>query len=955
MRIERLRVSAFGPLRGLDTGPGPLPGFVVVLGPNEAGKSSLLEAVRALNYGIYPASRDRNPWNPWDGTEGSIEGWIRSGDGRRIHVHRRILATPWARIRELDADSEDGAEGEGEARDLRNDHVPFVDHVPQAIHDQVHTVTLPELMALQEGPAWQTIRDRIIAGMGTRDLAPPRVVAKALEDEAHALWRPTRQGKPLDRELEARLRVRSTDLKAARDRDRALREAREALERVQGRLGELRRERGLLDGVVRRERELRPLEGRIRHLDEVAARRGDPAALAGLPRDPRARWEELEKAVLESERALEEATAAVEALGGPDADDPSGARDPVLEAAATLEGLGAEARGADDARDRTLRLREELRRADARVREGGAPLLEEGAVAEAEGALEALTSTLSALPLERVRSLLLRQEDGARRVAQVDELVADHRRREPPDPAPPRPASTVRVLVGTGVLLALVALAVLLAGTGDPRVAWAALLAGLVVAGVGGWLALGDRRTLEAARARREGWEARGRELEARIAELQGESGRVRTELLALLQGIPLRPDRLASAGEGLASELGRLLDALRDRARAAEALASEEDRVHRFHDRVTEAAAALGLPGPDPELPPSARVAPLLDRLARAREARKEEEEQVRRRAAAVEEQSRAARRASEERERRGAFLALLREVDGNEPGNTGEDPATALIPRIEARLEAAGEHRHLRSRIEAEHGPLDELRSAVAGLHGEQADADSGSTHSTERLADAEARLEALEEEIEEAAREESRQRTLLEAGRDGETADLVESGIEAIREARREAREERDRLWVLSRLVSVAERRFREAHQPELVRRAEAHLGALTGGRYDTLVLGEPDDPDALAVRGPHLEESLRVEAPLSTGTREQTWFALRLAVVELVEAGGDPLPLVLDEVLVNWDPDRRGAALEMLAHLSRSRQIFLLTCHPRFAREAEARGARVLELPAPGGAP
>lgn len=67
MRIERLRLRAFGRLRGFDTGPEPLGAMVVVLGPNEAGKSTLFHFLSTALYGFHPATRDAHPYAPWDG------------------------------------------------------------------------------------------------------------------------------------------------------------------------------------------------------------------------------------------------------------------------------------------------------------------------------------------------------------------------------------------------------------------------------------------------------------------------------------------------------------------------------------------------------------------------------------------------------------------------------------------------------------------------------------------------------------------------------------------------------------------------------------------------------------------------------------------------------------------------------------------------------------------------
>jgi uncharacterized protein YhaN len=158
------------------------------------------------------------------------------------------------------------------------------------------------------------------------------------------------------------------------------------------------------------------------------------------------------------------------------------------------------------------------------------------------------------------------------------------------------------------------------------------------------------------------------------------------------------------------------------------------------------------------------------------------------------------------------------------------------------------------------------------------------------------------------------------------------------------------DRDRLRVLQALVTEGEERFRNREQPVLLRQAGALLHALTAGRYDGLGL-EPGADEALTVRGSHLPAPKPVDTPLSTGTREQIWFALRIAALEGVEKGSQPLPLILDEVLVNWDAGRRLGALSGLAHLSSARQIFFLTCHPTMAAEAESVGAQVLRLPTP----
>jgi uncharacterized protein YhaN len=934
MRIERLRIPAFGPLRDIDTGPDPLPGFVVVTGPNEAGKTSLLEAIRSLLHGIYPARRDGHPLAPWDGTEGEILGDFRTRDGTRLHVHRRMLATPWGRLHR-----------NGVEEDLRNAHLPPTDHVPREIYRQVHAIDLPELTRLQQGKAWDAIRDRILAGMGTRDMAPPRTVAEALEAEAGALWRPTRHGRTRDQALEADIGERTTRLREARSTDQELRQARDAVDAGDAKLADLRRERAELAERVRRAAELLPLGARIRHLDALLLEAGDPSELAALPASPRERRREL----LEVEEALEAEVRRTEEAFSQARDrvpPPSAPDDRVLELGGELEALRVEAAGADDAGQRARELAGEAVRVRAEVEDLATPLLEDPAGWMDSPRREELLEALRAVALDDLRTRLVERSAAEARRAEVAERLSLHRARPDPSPPPTRPPSTVRLLLGMSGVVVMAALAVLLLGTADSWIVLVAVLGAVALAAAGLRVRSGDRAATERhARAVAER-RAEAQALEDRLHSHERTVGEASAGVVRSLAGLPLRAERVAEAREGLATSLERLRERLRELERLGTAGKAEQDRIAAVHGSiraVVERLNAVEGSDPDPATAlgtPAAVLAPLLARLeaagrtARARvEARRGVEEAKRR-------LDEARTRFDEARDRRETLDETLRGITPSESeGNTAVDVA-------ERRLEALRQARHLERELQSAHGSLSELRGRVRDAEREwHAD---GTTASTADLAEAHARIEVLTEEIEAAATELQRNRSLLETVDRVATADLLESELDQLREERMEVRRERDRLQVLARVTRVAEHRFREAHQPELVRRAEDILSGLTRGRYDSLLLGDERDAGALQVRGSHLPGALPVASPLSTGTREQVWFALRMAVVDMVEGGGEPLPLVLDEVFVNWDPDRRGAALDALAALSAHRQIFLVTCHPAFAREAADRGAAVVKL-------
>ena len=66
-------------------------------------------------------------------------------------------------------------------------------------------------------------------------------------------------------------------------------------------------------------------------------------------------------------------------------------------------------------------------------------------------------------------------------------------------------------------------------------------------------------------------------------------------------------------------------------------------------------------------------------------------------------------------------------------------------------------------------------------------------------------------------------------------------------------------------------------------------------------------------------------------LSSGTRDQLYLALRLAVCKvLLDQGDETVPIVLDDPFVNYDDRRAACGMKLLREIARERQVILLTC-------------------------
>jgi len=281
----------------------------------------------------------------------------------------------------------------------------------------------------------------------------------------------------------------------------------------------------------------------------------------------------------------------------------------------------------------------------------------------------------------------------------------------------------------------------------------------------------------------------------------------------------------------------------------------------------------------------------------------------------------------------------ALTERAEAYAPGDV-ERGLKEARSRITARQRAD----QLEEELRRGHPNLDEIRTQIDELDR----AEHSWSVDEEALARARARIEAHDEQIE----------TLLTRGealegetarlRDLDTVDAVDSEVASLRDEESRLVLSRDRQWVLARLLREADRRFREAHQPDLVRRAGSYLKHLTGGRYERLVIDETDGEHLFHLVGPTLPAPVPLAPPVSTGTLEQAYLSLRLAIIDHLDQGGERLPLFVDEIFVNWDGERRARGLEVLTGIADARQVFVFTCHPGVAAELEQHGGQILEL-------
>ena len=163
--------------------------------------------------------------------------------------------------------------------------------------------------------------------------------------------------------------------------------------------------------------------------------------------------------------------------------------------------------------------------------------------------------------------------------------------------------------------------------------------------------------------------------------------------------------------------------------------------------------------------------------------------------------------------------------------------------------------------------------------------------------------------------------------------------------------EAAERYLRLKTAARLLQWSMERFRQTRQGPMLARASEIFQALTLGSFSRLLVDADshESPRLMSIRA---DGGRPVEVPgLSEGTRDQLYLALRLAALDQQASQGSRMPLIADDLFINFDDRRTAAGLQVLGDVSRRMQVILLTHHDHLvplARQVLGDGLNVIEL-------
>ncbi len=137
---------------------------------------------------------------------------------------------------------------------------------------------------------------------------------------------------------------------------------------------------------------------------------------------------------------------------------------------------------------------------------------------------------------------------------------------------------------------------------------------------------------------------------------------------------------------------------------------------------------------------------------------------------------------------------------------------------------------------------------------------------------------------------------------------------------------------RLEIASLILKQRIEDYRKKNQAPVLAHAGALFAQLTCGSYKGLrdELDKDGKPILLGIRSNNDEVAVHA---MSEGTRDQLYLSLRLATFEQQLKNQEPMPFIVDDILIGFDDDRTKVCLEVLAELASSTQVLLFTHHRR----------------------
>lgn len=140
-----------------------------------------------------------------------------------------------------------------------------------------------------------------------------------------------------------------------------------------------------------------------------------------------------------------------------------------------------------------------------------------------------------------------------------------------------------------------------------------------------------------------------------------------------------------------------------------------------------------------------------------------------------------------------------------------------------------------------------------------------------------------------------------------------------------------------FYIDKILEIAQKKYETGKQPKVMEQANLFLNSMTRGKYSILL-----DDKGKSIKIIDYKNQIKESKIWSSGTGDQVYLAIRLALALAFGEQVESLPIVLDDIFVRFDEERQKETLKFLMELGKKQQIFLFTCHKQTMRIAEEIG-------------
>jgi hypothetical protein len=870
MKIKRIEAEYFGKFKTWNS-PEFTKNLVVIYGPNESGKSTVFNLLSTLIYGWSPASKEDNPFVPWDRGIASCKGYFTDKNNGEFTVVRRLRSK-----------AEGILEAEGESLIIGNNQLPHVGILPRELFSDVYSLTIDELRFPDE-KLWQEMQDHLLGGQFASIIRPVRNVIEQLDSESNGLWRPDRRGSPREKQLKANLAELKRKLIETEDRQKELhvfiQEQQDLVKMLNNKLDR----KAELTSIIDRSERLLPIRNKLKYIEELELKAGDISEFDKLPEDVKKQLidfnekivsddQKLKSEKMQEEKILNQArlysskdTAIIE--------KENEIKNAVISCSTIIGDIKAINDLDNEIKDYVSRLNE---RARDIINGGWDEKYVQALKKVDEPGLKALVGQYKTIKLQSDEQKVLITGLKGKGAGMHSYII---------------PVTAVMLLL-IGVI-SLIGKSFSLQG---------------VLSSVAGVLLFVYYLLFF-----RSSTNSELKSAGERLRKLDKKLKDVADSIKKCLGNIPVSEIFLESPDENLIMNIARMKDTMN----YLEDLYKKQDRVeYRTESALKKIETLINISEPYSietlqecinelqEMLSSARSH--LDGYMNAQERLKE------------------IRPAITEIEFEIENLESKRNTILDTINNAKGDSVDEKINDIDNRRTLMRKALALKEELQMNNPGLERIVDEIMAIENVgQAwlfDIDEVARYKTERD-QIDVELNQINERIVSIKKD-------IEHMQQTQGPDDIKGEIEAIEDEIENIRIKRDRLSLLKNILIEADREYRDEHQPDIIKKSGKYLNIITGGRYSSMLMDE--NLNKLVVKDSS-GYPVELDMCLSRGTREQIFFAFRMALMEHMDNGNEKIPVFLDETLVNWDDIRVGNFISILNSMVDGRQVFIFTCH------------------------